>query len=91
MIKVTEMTIKGPKLQDKKILEQHSLSNRLLRADMWHAQVLKTGVPVGVFIITNGRSFDDLMYINFSLFENESNPVLCSLLSTSKLVRCLAT
>ena len=36
--------------------------------------------------ITNGRCVDDIMYINLSLFESESNPVLCSFLLASKLV-----
>ena len=40
--------------------------------------------------ITNGRCVDDIMYINLSLFESESNSVLCSLLSASKLVFCVA-
>ena len=40
--------------------------------------------------ITNGRCVDDIMYINLSLFESESNSVLCSLLSTSRLVLCVA-
>ena len=34
--------------------------------------------------ITNGRCVDDILYINFSLFESESNSVLCSLLSIGK-------
>ena len=40
--------------------------------------------------ITNSRCVDDLMYINLSSFESESNSVLCSLLSASKLVLCVA-
>ena len=40
--------------------------------------------------ITNGRCVDDIMYINLSLFENESHSVLCSLLSASKLVLWVA-
>ena len=40
--------------------------------------------------ITNGRCVDDITYINLSLFESESNSVLCSLLSASKLVLCVA-
>ena len=41
--------------------------------------------------ITNGRCVDGIMYINLSLFESESNSVLCSLLSASKLVLCVET
>ena len=40
--------------------------------------------------ITNGRCVDDIMYINLSLFKSESNSVLCSLLSASELVLCVA-
>ena len=34
-------------------------------------------------ILLGGRYVDDIMYINLSLFESESNSVLCSLLSAS--------
>ena len=33
---------------------------------------------------------DDIMYRNLSFFESESNSVLCSLLSASKLIICVA-
>ena len=38
---------------------------------------------------TNGRCVDDIMYVNLSLFESESNSVLGSF-SASKLVLCVA-
>ena len=40
--------------------------------------------------ITNGRCVDVIIYIIFSSFESESNSLLSSLLSASKLVRCVA-
>ena len=43
-----------------------------------------------LLVYTNGRCVDDIMYINLSLFESESNSVLCSLLSARKLVLCVA-
>ena len=39
-------------------------------------------------LITNGRCVDDIIYVNLSSFESESNSVLCSLLSASIIVLC---
>ena len=40
--------------------------------------------------ITNGRCVDDIMYVNFSSFESESNLAMCYLLSAGELVLCVA-
>ena len=39
--------------------------------------------------ITNGRCVDDIIYINLSSFESELNSLFSSLLSASKLARCI--